>query len=73
MESYHIDSRRQQQQEEEKNGPIGLEHLLEGVSLTKSIWGRLEAAYLLDIEGMEVKLDWVEKNGQMQGSAKANF
>jgi len=40
-----------------------VEHLLEGVSLTQSIWGRLEASYLLDIEGMEVKLDWVEKNG----------
>ena len=73
MESHQIQSRSQHQQEEEKNGPIGLEHLLEGVSLTQSIWGRLEAAYLLDIEGMEVKLDWVEKNGQMQGSAKYNF
>lgn len=73
MESHQIQSRQQQQPEEEKNGPLGLEHLLEGVSLNHSIWGRLEAAYLLDIEGMEVKLDWIEKKGQMQGSAKANF
>ena len=72
MESHQIQSR-QQHPEEEKNGPLGLEHLLEGVSLTHSIWGRLEAAYLLDIEGMDVKLDWIEKKGQMQGSAKANF
>jgi hypothetical protein len=71
MESHHIQSR--QQPEEEKHGPLGLEHLLEGVSLTHSIWGRLEAAYLLDIEGMEVKLDWIEKKGLMQGRAKANF
>jgi hypothetical protein len=63
MESHHIQSRSQHQQEEEKYGPTGLEHLLEGVSLTQSIWGRLEAAYLLDIEGMEVKLDLVETNG----------
>jgi hypothetical protein len=40
MESHQIQSR-QQQPEEEKHGPFGLEYLLEGVSLSDSIWGRL--------------------------------